>query len=80
MKPVIERVQALANISRSHYVAPIANSPNSTQLWASLTIPPSYIRVSAIVWPCGCGQTATQTHRREWPLYISRLLRLTRNV
>ena len=38
---------------------------------ASPTTPPSYIRVRAIMWACGRGQT----HR-----HISRGLRLTRNV
>jgi len=51
---------------------------------ASPTTPPSYIRVRAIVWACGRGQphrqTHTETHRRAWPQYISRGLRLTRNV
>jgi len=31
---------------------------------ALLTTPPSYIRVRAILWACGRGQTDTQTHRR----------------
>ena len=31
---------------------------------ASPTTPPSYIRVRAIVWACGCGQTRRQTHRQ----------------
>ena len=54
------------------------------------TILPSYIRVRAVVWECGEGQTDTQTHRhtdrythmrtRVWPLYISRRLRLAQNV
>jgi len=35
--------------------APIANLPNSAQLGASPTTPPSYIRVRAIVWACGRG-------------------------
>ena len=55
--------------------APIANSPNSTQLGG---IP--YHSSKLHPGLCGCGETATQTHRRGWPLYISRLLRLTRNV
>jgi len=60
--------------------APIANPPDSTQLGASPTTTLSYIRVRAIVWACGRGQSRTQTHRRAWPQYISRGLRLTRNV
>jgi len=94
-KLALERVQAciLANISRSRYVAmatqpvqPTATPPNSAQLGGIPTTPPSYSRVRAIVWACGRGQTDTQTHRhtqthrRAWPQYISRCLRLTRNV
>ena len=30
---------------------------------ASPTTPPSYIRVRAMVWACGCGQTHRQTDR-----------------
>ena len=41
---------------------------------------PSYIRVRAVVWECSEAQTHRQTHRRPWPLYISRCLRLMRNV
>ena len=55
---------------------PIANPPNSAQLDGTPTILPTYIRVSAVVWECGEGQT----HRRPWPLYISSRSRLTRNV
>jgi len=73
VKPGIERVQALANISRSALCchnnetrALIANPANSAQLLISnsapRTIPPSYIRVRAIVWECGEGRTDTQTH------------------
>ena len=60
----IEWVQAHTGIS--HLVlcchsnethAPIANSPNSAQLEAPPTIPPSYIRVHAVVWECGEGHT-----------------------
>jgi len=29
---------------------PIANPPNSAQLWGTPTIPPSYIWVCAVVW------------------------------
>ena len=66
-------MHVLADISRSHYVviinhsnasrAPIANPPNSAQLGAPLTIPPSYIRVHVVVWACGDGQTCvTKMH------------------
>jgi len=55
---------------------------NSAQLGGTPTIPPSYVRVRAAVWACGRGQTDRHihTHRRAWPLYISRRLRLTRYV
>jgi len=42
--------------------APIANPPNSAQLGGSLyTTPPSYIRVRAVVWAYGRGQTDRHT-------------------
>ena len=44
--------------------APIANPPNGAQLKGTPTIPPSYIRVRAVVWECGEGQTDTQTDTR----------------
>jgi len=66
IQPGIERVQALAYISRSalschsnETCAPIANPPNSAQLEGTPTIPPSYIRVRALV--CECGERQTQT-------------------
>jgi len=43
--------------------APIANPPNSAQLGAPPTIPPSYIRVCAVLWECGKGQTDRHTDR-----------------
>jgi len=43
-------------------------------------MPPRYIRVRAAVWAYGRGQTHRQTHRRAWPQYILRRLRLTQNV
>ena len=56
-KPDIQRVQALADISRSvlcchsnETCAPIAHSPTSAQLEGTPTIPPTYIRVRAVVW------------------------------
>jgi len=42
--------------------APIANPPNSAQLGAASTTPPIYIRVRAVVWAYGRGQTDTHTH------------------
>ena len=41
--------------------APIANAPNSAQLGGASTVPPSYIRVRAVVWADGRGQTDRQT-------------------
>jgi len=35
---------------------------NSAQLEGTPTIPPSYIRVRAVVWECGEGQTPTHKH------------------
>jgi len=86
-------VQALADIWSSALCchsnetrAPIANPPNTAQLEGTPTIPASYIPVRAVVWECDQGQTDTQRdtetdiRRPPWPLYISRRLRLTRNV
>jgi len=36
---------------------------NSAQLEGTPTIPPTYIRVSAVVWECGDGQTHSHTER-----------------
>ena len=41
--------------------APIENLPNSAQLGGSSTTPPSYIRVRAVKWAYGRGQTHRQT-------------------
>jgi len=82
-EPGIERVQALADISRSALCchsnetrAPIANLTNSAQLGHPILFPLLTIRVHAVVWECG----EAQTDRRPWPLYISPRLRLTQNV
>jgi len=68
VKPGIQRVQALADISRSalrcysnETRAPITNPPNSAQLECTPTMPPSYIRVRAVVWECGEGRTDRHT-------------------
>jgi len=37
--------------------APITNPPNSAQLGAASTTPPSYMWVRAVVWAYGRGQT-----------------------
>jgi len=64
-------VQALADISRSalychsnEILAPTANSSNSAQQEGRPNICPSYIRVRAVMWERGEGQTDTQTHRQ----------------
>jgi len=53
--------------------APIANPPNSAQLWGSPYHSPSYIRVRAIVWACGRGQTNrhTDTQTRVTTIHFS---------
>jgi len=63
-KPGVERVQTLADISRSALCchtnethAPIANPPNSAQLEGIPTIPPTYIWIRAVAWECGEGHT-----------------------
>jgi len=45
--------------------APIANPPNSAQLGAASTTPPSYIRVLAVVWAYGGGPTERHTDARN---------------
>ena len=66
LKPCIERVQALADISHSAWPVcchsnetrePMANPPNSAQPEGTLQLPPTYIRVRAVVWECGKAQT-----------------------
>jgi len=70
-KPGIQRVQAFADISCSAICchsnktrAPIANLPNSAQLWRTSTIPPSYI---GSVQYCGHVVRDRQTHSHRWP-------------
>jgi len=41
--------------------APIANPRNSAQLAGTLYHSPGYIRVRAVVWECGEGETDRQT-------------------
>ena len=76
------------NILRSRYVAnttwaPIANPPNSAQLGG---IPEHSLKFhlgpcnSVGMQPWTDTDTHTQTDRRMWPQYISRGLRLMRNV
>jgi len=66
-QPGIERVEALADISRSAPCchsneprAPIANPPDSAQLEGTPTIPQVTFWSVQYVWQCGEGQT----HRR----------------
>ena len=71
IKPGIERVQALADISRSALCccsnetrAPIANPPNNAKLECTpdhSTIPLTYIWVHAVVWERSEGQTDRHT-------------------
>ena len=68
IKPGIERVQVLTDISPSVLCChsnktrvPIANLSNSAQLEGTPTIPPTYIQVHAVVWECGKGQTDRHT-------------------
>ena len=58
VKPVIERVQALADISLS---ALYCHSNETRALEGTPTILSSYIRVRAVVWGCGEGQTDRHT-------------------
>jgi len=64
-EPGIERVQALADISRSALCCqqqnrtPIANPPNNAQLEGTPTIPPRYIPVRQ----CENAARDRQTHR-----------------
>jgi len=58
--------------------AAITNPPNSAQLEGIPTIPPSYIRIRAIVWTCGRRQTDTQTQVST--IHFAPSIRLTRNV
>jgi len=53
------RVYCYSNETR----ASIANPPNSAQLQGTPTIAPSYIRVRAVVWECGEGQSDRETDR-----------------
>jgi len=76
-----ERVQALDDISRSvlcchsnETCVPIENPSNCAQLEATPTISPSNIRVRAVMWECGEGQTDTLTQRQ-----ISRRLTVAHN-
>ena len=54
-RKVVTRVRVMLHSNATR--APIANPPNSAQLGAASTTPPSYIRVRAVVWAYGRGQT-----------------------
>jgi len=66
-KPGIERVQALADISRLRYVVIATKPAHRLQIWQYCTTrghpyhSPTYIRVRAVVRECGEGQTDRQT-------------------
>jgi len=64
--------------------APIANPPNSAQLGGSLyhapKLHPGPCSISVGVRPRTDTHRDRQTHRRAWPQYILRRLRLTQNV
>jgi len=88
-KPGIERVQAHADISRSALCcpsnetrAPIAYMPNSAQLGRTPYHSPSYIRIRAVVWECGEGQTDrhTDTQTAVTNIHFASAIRFTRNV
>jgi len=71
VKPGTERVQALADISRSRYVAIAMQPVHRLQIrpivhnhGASPTIPPSYIRVRAVMWAYGHEQAHRHTEGR----------------
>jgi len=53
--------------------APIANSPNGAQLEGTPTIPITYIRVGAVAWICGEGQTDRHTDTQTRDQYTFRL-------
>ena len=70
-KPGIERVQALADISRSRYVVIATKHVHRLQIrpivhnYAEpLPFLQSHILVRAVVWKCGRGQKDTQTDAR----------------
>jgi len=72
-----ERVQALADILRSRYVFKATQPVNRLQIRSTVhnygappTIPPSYIRVGAVVWAYARGQTHRQTDRQTRVIII----------
>jgi len=82
VKPGIERVQALADISRWPYDVIASKTEHRLQIRQivhkqralPITAPNNYILVRAEVWECGEGESDTdrQTHcRRPWPLYFA---------
>jgi len=85
LQPGIERVQALADISRSTLLLEQRNpctDSKSAQYCATIGHPlplPRYIRVRAVVWECEEGQTHRHTDGRDQYTFRPGL-RLTRNV
>ena len=68
----IQRVRALADISRSGYVVIATKPAHRLQIRPivhsyseSPTIPPCYIRVRVVIWECGEGQTNRHTDARD---------------
>jgi len=53
----------MSSEQRNETRALIANLPNSAQPEGTPTIPPSYIRVHAVVWKC--GKIDRHTHSRD---------------
>jgi len=72
------RAQAVADILRSALCCysnetrtPIPNPPNAAQLGGTPTIPPSYIRIRAVMCACGRGQTDTHTQTRVTNIHFA---------
>jgi len=83
--------RALAGISRSRYIVIATKSVHRLQICPivhnqehSLPFPKLHPGPCSTVGECSEGQTDRQTHRQAdtqtWPLYISRRLRLARNL
>jgi len=77
----IERV--LADISRSRYVVIATQPVHRLQIlqWCTTRgTPLPFPQVISGPWSVVGMRPQTDRHRRAWPIYISRRLRLTRNV
>jgi len=84
IKPGIQRVQVLADISHSHYVAIAMQPMHWLQIHPILHIYGTPYHFPKLhLGPCSsvaCGHGQTDRHRCTWPLYISRRIRLMWNV